>query len=162
VTVAFPSSRSIAIHEATHAAALMFAGMTPECVRVDWPEQTSVGLTTIDWGDGITRESARPVLIAILLGAMTDGYEGWDEWPIDPDRVSSLARRDAEQARRLAEYLKFDMVDWEHVRSQAKQLARRQDFRRLTVAIADELEYREVLHREDLDRIHLEVALCST
>jgi hypothetical protein len=139
----------------------MFAGMPPECVRVDWPEETSAGLVTIDWGDGVTRESARAVLIAGLLGAMTDGYHGWDEFPIDPDRVSSLARRDAEQVRRLAEYLKFDMVDWSHVRWQAKQLARRQDFRRLTVAIADELEYREVLYREDLDHIHQEVKRCN-
>jgi hypothetical protein len=162
MTVALPSSRSVAIHEATHAAALMHFGMTPECARVDWPEQNSIGTVTIDWGDGITRESARPVLIAVVLGGMTDGYEGWDEFPIDPDRVSTLARRDAEQARRLAEYLKFDLVDWEHVRWEAKTLARRQDFRRLTVAIADELEYREVLHREDLDRIHQEVALCNT
>jgi hypothetical protein len=75
--------------------------------------------------------------------------------------VSPLARRDAAQARRLAEYLKFDMVDWAHVHWQAKQLANRQDFRRLAVAIANELERREVLHGEDLDRIHKEVALCS-
>ena len=24
---------------------------------------------------------------AILLGAMTEGCEGWQEWPIDPDRL---------------------------------------------------------------------------
>jgi hypothetical protein len=162
VTVALPSSRSVAIHEANHAAALMLAGMTPECVRVDWPEETSIGLTTIDWGDGLTRESARPVLIAILLGGTADSYHGWDEWPIDPDRVSPLARRDAAQARRLAEYLKFDMVDWAHVHWQAKQLANRQDFRRLAVAIANELEYREVLYRADLERIRQEMPLCCT
>jgi hypothetical protein len=66
------------------------------------------------------------------------------------------------QAVRLAAYLKFDEVDWLHVRWEAKQLGRRQDFRRLAVAIADELEYREVLYREDLDRIHQEAKLCNT
>ncbi len=162
MTVTLPPTREIARHEAYHAAALMLACMTPECVRIDWPNETTAGLTTIDWGDGIDRESARAVLIAIVLGGMTEQYDGWDDWPIDPDRIAVAARRDAEQARRLVEYLKFDMVDWAQIRWEANRLGGSQDFSRLAVAIADELEYREVLHREDLERIHREVELCNT
>jgi hypothetical protein len=42
-----------------------------------------------------------------------------------------------------------------------KQLSRRQDFRRLVIAIADELERVEVLHADDLDRL-MEEAQCNT
>ena len=42
---------------------------------------------------------------------------------------------------------------WLHVLSAANQLGRRQDFRRLAVLIADELERVEVLTAEDLERL---------
>jgi hypothetical protein len=65
----------------------MLAGMTPTCVRIDWREPLTAGLVTIDWGDGVTRESARAVLVGVLLGAMTEGWEGWDTYP--PTRTGS-------------------------------------------------------------------------
>jgi hypothetical protein len=35
-----PGGRQRASHEATHAAALCIAGMVPECVRTDFPDDT--------------------------------------------------------------------------------------------------------------------------
>jgi HK97 family phage prohead protease len=104
MSVALPTSRSIAMHEAHHVAALCLAGMVPKCVRIDWPTAELAGFVTIDWGDGADPDKAQRVLVAVLLGAMTEGFAGWDNWPIDPDRAPVGARRDAEQARHLAEY----------------------------------------------------------
>src|SRR5829696_3059456 len=132
----------------------MLAGMTPKRVRTDRPDQTTAGTVTVDWGNGPNRDSARNVLIGVLVGGTSEGGGGWDDWPLDPERVDPTARRDAEQARHLAEYLKFDRVDWAHVLWQARKLGHRHDFRRLVVAIADELENRELLDRDDLERIH--------
>jgi hypothetical protein len=44
----------------------------------------------------------------------------------------------------------MDRVDWCHVLWQADRLGRRQDFRRLVVRIADELERVELLYADDL------------
>jgi hypothetical protein len=156
-----PSSRSIAQHEAHHASALCIQGMVPECVRTDYPSATEFGRVTIDWGDRVTRDKATRVLVAIFLGATTEGFEGWD-WPIDVDRVPTGARYDAERARYLAHtYLKLGPVDWSYVRWQASQIARDQKFRRLVVAIADELEWREVLYADDLRKL-MEETRCNT
>ena len=87
VTGALPGSRERAWHEACHAAPLCLAGMVPKQVRTDWPAANLAGLVTVDWGDGPDRDKAKHVLVAILLGAMTEGYEGWHEWPIDPERL---------------------------------------------------------------------------
>jgi hypothetical protein len=98
------------------------------------------------------------VLVAILLGAMTEGCEGWQEWPIDPERLPAGARHDAEQARRLAGYIGIaDRATWEFYVWQANELARRPEFRRLAVAIADELERVEVLTAQ-----HLEALIATT
>ena len=150
MTVTLPTSRSIAMHEAHHVAALCLAGMVPKCVRIDWPTADVAGFVTVDWGDGADPYKAKRVLVAVLLGAMTEGFAGWDSWPIDPDRAPLGARRDAEQARHLAEYLKLDRVGWLHLLWKANRLGRRFGFRRLAVAIADELERVELLSAQDL------------
>jgi hypothetical protein len=150
---AVPTSRSAAMHEAHHAAALCLLGMVPKCVRTDWPEPDLFGTVTVDWCDGPDRDTARRVLLAVVLGGMTEGHKGWRSWPIDPDRVAVGARRDAEQARTLANYLKLDQAGWLHVLWKANQLGRQRDFRRLAVLIADELERVEVLTTEDLERL---------
>jgi hypothetical protein len=93
-----PSSRSVASHEAHHAAALCVAG-----------------------GDGADRDPGELVLLAVVLGGMTDGYEGWRSWPIDPDSVPVGARGDAKQARHLADDLKLDRASWLHVLWKANQ-----------------------------------------
>jgi hypothetical protein len=156
VSRVLPTGREIARHEANHAAALCMAGLVPKCVRTDWPSNTDLGAVTIDWGDdGINPTSARGVLIAIVLGATTEGFDGWnwESWPIDPEKVAEGTRRDAQQARILADYLELDRFGWAHILWQANRLARRQDFRRLVVAIADELERVEVLHAADLEEL---------
>jgi hypothetical protein len=84
---------------------------------------------------------------------MTEGHEGWPSWPIDPDHMPVGARRDAEQARTLANYLKLDRAGWLHVLWKANQLGRQGDFRRLAVLIADQLERVEVLTADDLERL---------
>jgi hypothetical protein len=86
---AYPTAREIAVHEAHHAAAMCIA---PKQVRTDWPGRPRAGAVAIDWGDGPDGDSARAVLIAILLGAMTEGFDGWEAWPIDPDRLPEGAR----------------------------------------------------------------------
>ena len=79
---------------------------------------------TIDWGDGPDRDNAKQVLVAILLGAMTEGCEGWQEWPIDPERLPAGARHDAEH--RLAGYIGIaDRATWEFYVWKANQVARR-------------------------------------
>jgi hypothetical protein len=153
MSVTLPTSRSIAMHEAHHVAALCLAGMVPKCVRIDWPTAELAGFVTVDWGDGADPDKAKRVLVAVLLGAMTEGFAGWDNWPIDPDRAPVGARRDAEQARHLAEYLKLDQVGWLQVLWQANRLGRGSGFRRLAVAIADELERVEVLTAQDLEEL---------
>jgi hypothetical protein len=125
--------------------------MVPKQVRTDWPERGLAGQVHIDWGDGPDRDKAKHVLVAILLGAMTEGFEGWQEWPLDPDRFPEGARRDAEQARQLAEYIGIaDRAMWGFYVWKANQLAGSPEFRRLVVAIADELERVEVLTADDL------------
>ena len=154
MTVVYPSARKVAQHEARHVAAMWLAGMVPKQVRTDWPGADLAGLVTVDWGDGPDRDKAKHVLVAIMLGAMTEGCEGWQEWPIDPQRLPAGARRDAEQARHLAGYIGIaDRATWGFYVWQANQLARRPEFRRLAVAIADELERVEVLTAQDLEAL---------
>jgi len=153
---------ALAWHEAYHAAALCLAGMVPKCVRTDWPQSDHTGTVTVDWGHGPDRDSAEHVLIAVVLGGMTDGYEGWQAWPINPDGVA--AHSDAKQARHLAEYLELDRGGWLHIIWKANRMGGRPEFRRLVVAIAGELERVEVLAAEDLKQLMTdrEAALCST
>jgi hypothetical protein len=152
MTVALPPpARETALHEAYHAAALCLQGMVPKVVRIDWPKQDQAGSTTIDWGDGPDRDTAKRVLIAMLLGGMTEGFDGWDNWPIDPERMPTGARRDAEQARHLAGYLRIaDRATWGFYVWKAHRLGSSPDLRRLVVAIDDELQRVEVLTADDL------------
>jgi hypothetical protein len=153
-TGAWPGSREVARHEAHHVAGLCLAGMVPKQVRTDWPEADLAGLVSVDWGDGPDRDKAKQVLVAILLGAMSEGCEGWQDWPIDPERLPAAARRDAEQARHLAHYVGIaDRATWGFYVWKANELARRPEFRRLAVAIADELERVEVLTAQDLEAL---------
>lgn len=151
MTVTLPPAREVARHEAYHAAALCLLGMVPKEVRIDWPKEDQAGSVKIDWGDGPDRDTAKRVLIAMLLGGMTEGYESWTLWPVDPERMPIGARRDAEQARHLAEYIGItDRVMWLFYVWKANRLAGSPEFRRLVVAVADELERVEVLTADDL------------
>jgi hypothetical protein len=152
MTVTLPTSRSIAMHEAHHAAALCLSGMVPRQVRTDHPRRDRLGLVSVDWGEaGVDRDGAKHVLVAILVGGMTEGFAGWQEWPIDPGRLPEGACHDAEAAAVLAGYIGVtDRATWMFYVWKANQLARRSGFRRLAVAIADELERVEMLRAEDL------------
>jgi hypothetical protein len=87
-----------------------------------------------------------------VAGALTEGKRGWtwEIWPPDPFEVAEGARGDAVFARELVQHFELDRVDWGHVLWKTEQLVRRQDFRRLVVRIANELERVEVLYADDL------------
>jgi len=152
-----PTGREIAWHEAYHASALCIAGIVPKCVRSDWPSDFAAGAVDIDWGPGGYRDPARAkdVLVAVVAGALTEGPRGWDwaSFPPDPFEVAEGAQGDALTARELVEHFEIDQVDWHHILWKTKQMIRRKDFRRLVVAIANELERVEVLHAEDLEEL---------
>jgi hypothetical protein len=67
-----------------------------------------------------------------------------------PVRGRRGRRGDAVFARELVQHFELDRVDWGHVLWKTEQLVRRQDFRRLVVQIANELERVEVLDADDL------------
>lgn len=108
----------------------------------------------IDWGPGGYRDPARAkdVLVSVVAGAFTEGKQGWswENFPPDPFEVAEGAHGDALFARELVDHFEMDRVDWSHVLWKTEQLVRRQDFRRLVVAIANELERVELLHAPDL------------
>ena len=95
---------------------------------------------------------AKDVLVSVVAGALTEGKRGWawENWPPDPFEVAEGARGDALFAREPVQHFELDRVDWGHVLWKTEQLVRRQDFRRLVVAIANELERVEVLDADDL------------
>jgi hypothetical protein len=163
-----PTSSEIAWHEAYHAAALCIVGLVPLSVRTDWPSDLEAGEVRIDWGPGGYRDPARAkdVLVSIVVGALTEGKEGWGltDYPPDPFAIAEGGRGDALMARELIDHFEIDAVDWGHVVWKAQQLCKRRDFRRLVVRIAAELEAREVLSADDL-RALMEPereAVCST
>ena len=144
----------IARHEAYHAAALVCLGRPPSTVRIDWPDADTAGSTRLDWSKGADRESSEDVIVALLLGPFGDQTEGWPpDWPIDPAACDVGASRDARQIQRLCEIWGLDRVDYSRAWWRAMRLARMPRFRRLVVAIADELERVEVLDADDIKRI---------
>ena len=142
------------MHEAYHCAGLCIAGLVPKCARTDFPHDGAAGSVDIAWGEGGHRNpaAAEAVLVAIVLGGTTEGRQGWewDNWPIDVRQMAEGAVGDALMARELIEHFEMDRVDWCHVLWQADRLGRRQDFRRLVVRVADELERVELLYADDL------------
>lgn len=134
------------------------AGMVPPEVRIDFPSATTAGRVDIDWGEGCNPRTAEAVLIAILLGGMCDGSFGWDLWPIELEDVPPALHEDARQILRLIAYLKYGEADFRRCVWKANRFAKRKSFRRLVVAIGDELERVEVLNADDLRRIMEEVA----
>ena len=125
----------------------------PKCARTDFPGDAA-GSVDVDWGEGGYRNPAvaKAVFVAVVLGGTTEGWHGWEwgNWPIDPREMAERAVGDALMARELIEHFEMDRVDWCQVLWLAEQLGRRQDFRRLVVRIADELERLEVLYADDL------------
>ena len=149
-----PGGRERAWHEAYHAAALCVSGLVPKCVRTDFPRDGAAGSVDIDWGEGGHRNpaAAKAVLVSIVLGGTTEGWQGWElgNWPIDARQMAEGAVGDALMVRELLDHFEMDRVDWCHILWKTQRLLRRQDFRRLVVRIASELERVEVLHADDL------------
>ena len=158
MSVVYPSGWRTARHEANHAAALCIAGLVPKCARTDLPAGAfgydAAGSVDIDWGERGYRDpgAAKSVLVALVLGATTEGAAGWgwETWPIDPANVAQGARGDAVLVLELLDHFDMDRADWVDVLWQARRLGRRQDFRRLVARITDELERVEVLYADDL------------
>jgi hypothetical protein len=154
VSVVLPSTREVAWHEAGHVAAQLCFGRLPREARVDWPDERTLGRTAVDWASGVDRDSADAVLISTLMGPLGDSTPNWPpDWPIDPAAVAIGAQHDAEQAKTLAEYLKLDAVGWSWVCYRAARLSRDRRFRRLVVAIANELERVEVLDADAIAQL---------
>ena len=134
------------MHEAYHCAGLCIAGLVPKCARTDFPHDGAAGSVDIDWGAGGPCSSrlfwAGPPRVT--------GAGSGDNWPIDAGQMAEGAVGDALMARELFDHFEMDRVDWSHVLWPADKLARRQDFRRLVVRIADELERAELLYADDL------------
>ena len=88
----------------------------------------------------------------MVAGALTEGRRGWDweNYPIAPWLMAEGARGDAALARELGAHFELDRVDWCHIIWTANQLVHRQDFRRLVVRTANELERVGVLYADDL------------
>jgi hypothetical protein len=147
--------RSTAIHEAHHVAAMSVLGLTPKHARIDHPRDGLAGSCSVDWDDdGVDERKARRLLVAIVVGGTVEGGQGWDVWPIDPDNVAPGARGDAEHAAIVCEYVGItDRASWLFVLFKANRLARKPEFRRLAVAISEELERVEVLDADDLRKL---------
>ena len=59
------------------------------------------GKVEIDWGeDGPNRDKAERVLLAIMLGARTEGDQGWDSFPDRPE-PGGAGRPDGRRERPL-------------------------------------------------------------
>ena len=154
MTGALPGSGERAGHEAHHVAGLCLAGMVPKQVRTDWPAADLAGLVTVDWGDGPDRDKAKHVLIAILVGAMTEGCGGWQEWRSIPTGCPQRPGVTPSRHATSPGYIGIaERATWGFYVRQANQLARRPEFRRLAVAIANELERVEVLTAQDLEAL---------
>ena len=149
-----PSTRTLAWHEAHHAAALCLSGLPPVWARIDWPEERLGGSVRVDWehhdpDPGTLRE----VLIATLMGPICDAESRLDDWPIRAYEWDVGNQRDAEQAAFLADVLGLDQVDWLGVVFKATTRSRERRFRELVVKIAGELERVEVVFQPELIRL---------
>jgi hypothetical protein len=145
-----PSPTEIARHEAAHAAAFCLLGLVPLCVRVDLPTPTLAGSVKLDWErHDPSRDVLRKVLVATLMGPLQDGTHV-DDWPVNPAEWDGGAERDADVIAFLIDTLELDEVDWRYDVFKAQRLGCRRDFRRLQVAIAGELERKEIVGRDEL------------
>ena len=130
------------------------AGLVPKCARTDFPAAGAAGSVDVDWGEGEHREPGvpRPFLSRIVLGGTTEGWQGWewDNWPIDAGQMAEGGVGDALMVRELFEHFEMDRVDCCPVLWRADRLGQCQDFRRLVVRIADELERVELLYADEL------------
>ena len=153
VLVSLIVAPGVALHEAAHVAAFMVGGDPPTRVQIDSPRD-GLGSTSLDWSDGLDPPQLRRAIVAILQGPLAEGDPFPLHWPPDPAEVSVGARGDISQARRFAECLRFNSVDWYRTCWEAAQMARNPVFRRLLVALVEAFETTDVLEADDLTRIY--------
>ena len=106
MTASLPSTREVALHEASHAASLLLSGLPPLAASVHvWASAagaTRIGNVKCDWrSHDHTERNLNEALIAILLGAIADGEPQVSamHWPVDPDQWMPGNKSDAAQAR---------------------------------------------------------------
>ncbi len=151
-----PSTRERAWQEAYHASAFLMFDWPPLVARIDYRGQLA-GVVKPDWERrDLDERSMTESLIATLMGPISEGALR-DDWPINPDDWGDGAGGDARQAAFIVQWLGLDQVDWLHIVYKATSLARQQRFRRLVVAIANELERIEVVLQPELIRLAREV-----
>jgi hypothetical protein len=155
VTVTLPGSRSTARHEAAHAASLIMSGLTPLAVQADQPTERLLGRVLTDWENhDLTERNLREHLLSILVAPLLEGERIDDtRWRPDFDGWCDHCATDARQAQFLIKLLRLNRFDWIGVVCRARRRTRDQTFRRLLVAIADEVEELECVLQPELDRI---------
>jgi hypothetical protein len=138
-----PSNRLIAFHEASHAAAMVLvsAGMPPLYVRVDGPlPDGATGVMKTDLMCAVTPSVIRALVIGCLQGPLTEGFQIPIGCPVDVSTRPEEVQPDGVKAARLAEFLNVDGLEWMRLTYEAGKQASDSKFRKLTTAIADELE----------------------
>jgi hypothetical protein len=132
----------VAVHEAGHTGGMLYLGRPPLRVRADHPDldYNLSGVTEPDLGDGITREMASDLLLAVLLGPIAEGEADWPPpWPLEVE--ADAPRSDASQLARLAKFMRLDGRQWLAYVAIAYHLADDPAFKALHALIT------EALHR---------------
>lgn len=145
----------IAFHEACHAAAYLIQGVVPLCVRMDLPKGCE-GYCIADPEVIDTPQGRKKNLLATLASSAFEGCLN-DDWPIRPDEWESGRHGDAALAKRLCEQLGFDEVDSLQYVEKARRLTSNSRYCRLLTRIADELEEKELLVKNEIAQIAKEI-----
>jgi hypothetical protein len=146
-TVTHHRSRT-ARHEAGHAAVLVMAGRLPT-ITADHPDDRAYGRVALDWPDGVDRDGALDVALAVLMGPLVVAEPGWPpQW-----RPRREVAGDEGQLAACLSYLKLGEPEYYELIRQANTLASSPRFQRLVALIARAAELRDVLTADDLRRL---------
>jgi hypothetical protein len=145
-----PSTRELAWHEAHHCAAFLLLDWPPLVARIDWPDDRLGGSVQPDWESRNPDENTmHDLLVVTLMGPLADGGRP-DDWLIDLTCWPDGSGKDAEQVTFIVQFLDLGTADFLHVCRRVVSLGREQRFRRLVVAIASELERKEIVLQPEL------------
>jgi hypothetical protein len=159
VTEEYPTTRSVAWHEAHHASSLLVDNWPPLVASVYTHSPNgydrTVGHVKLDWG---VREPTDPAnqriaLVAVLMGPISEADPEVDtvSWPIDP--AEWISTSDGKTAQHIAEFLQLDQVRWGQFVHRANVRSRNQRFRRLAVEVAQALERDEEIYQPQMIEI---------
>jgi len=146
--------REVAVHEAYHVASLLLDGLPPILARIDlWPGEEQAGVTKLDWEHNApVPETLRKVLIAIMLGPMSDGDQSLNDWPVDPTSWTDN-RRDAEQIEFIADTLALDETTYRFLLYKAQRRTHDRRFCRLVTLVTERLLATELVLQHELTEI---------